>query len=290
MVAVPMVWPVVAWMMRTSRSAMSMMIGVPWSARPILGCRGDAPVGGEDAMNRWTRHRHLVVGGEMPHDRVGPPIQSGGGQPVAFRHNELHGRVRCLARRGVRSPRAWFERLVALGAVAGDEVIDPRAGDAVGGGDLGGATTLDNNSSDHETGFGHPPTSRRGPAHSGCCPPSPETSVRDVLNEDTSNPTIAISAWGYVSADGFRLCNLIETRPSSVGVGSNERDREIGGTALIVPRTGFVAACKHHAPWRRRQLTRAALAGILVAIHVSEACIFAWGCLSSVSHTQDDVG
>jgi hypothetical protein len=52
----------------------------------------------------------------------------------------------------VRSPRPRFERRVTLCAVAGDELIHPRAGDVVAGRDFAGAMTLDDDSGDNETG------------------------------------------------------------------------------------------------------------------------------------------
>ena len=51
-----------------------------------------------------------------------------------------------------------LERGLAFGAVAGEQLGDPALGDAVGPGGLGLATTLDDNSGDHKTGFGHAAT------------------------------------------------------------------------------------------------------------------------------------
>jgi hypothetical protein len=42
--------------------------------------------------------------------------------------------------------------------VEGQQLADPALGDPGGAGGLGLATTLDDNGSDHETGFGHPST------------------------------------------------------------------------------------------------------------------------------------
>lgn len=62
--------------------------------------------------------------------------------------------------------------------VAGYELVDPGSGDAVGGGDFGGATAFDDDRGDDETGFGHPPRLKD-------CPLCLATCVRDVLRHDT---------------------------------------------------------------------------------------------------------
>jgi hypothetical protein len=49
-----------------------------------------------------------------------------------------------------------FEREVTLGSVAGDEFVDPRSGEPVGGGDFGGSAAFDDDGGDDQAGFRHP--------------------------------------------------------------------------------------------------------------------------------------
>ena len=57
------------------------------------------------------------------------------------------------------SSRPRLERSVTLAAPAGNQVIDPRAGDAIGGRDVPDTAAFDDDSGDDEAGFGHAPTS-----------------------------------------------------------------------------------------------------------------------------------
>ena len=72
----------------------------------------------------------------------------------------------------LRVGRAWFERGVALGSVAGDQPRDPRLGDVVVACDLRLGTAFENDSNDHHMGarFAHPSIAVRARLKSGRSP------------------------------------------------------------------------------------------------------------------------
>ena len=116
---------------------------------------GDQAGFGQVAADRGAGDLVSVVVFEVPGDGLGSGVQAGGGQVGAESEDQLdHGDVQG-ARGGLGSTRSGFEGRLALGVVAGDEFGDPAFGDAVGRGDLGLGSALDDNSSDDQPGFRH---------------------------------------------------------------------------------------------------------------------------------------
>ena len=84
-------------------------------------------VAAQGAVDRRSRHGQVVMGGEVPGDRVGAGIDAFGDELVAELHDQLDGRRRGGPWARVWSPRPRLKRRVALDPVAGDELVDPRA-------------------------------------------------------------------------------------------------------------------------------------------------------------------
>jgi hypothetical protein len=66
-----------------------------------------------------------VVVFEVPADRVGSGIETLAGEASTEIENQIHGRRRSGIGTGMRSPRSRLERRVALGAIAGHQLVDP---------------------------------------------------------------------------------------------------------------------------------------------------------------------
>lgn len=148
-------------------------------AGSLLRGRGDHPGAGQVAGDGGRRDRDGVVVGQVPADGVWSGVQPLGGQVLAQTHDQVdRGRVGPVrARAG--PARAWLERRLTLGPVAGQELEQPRPGDPVGGGHLRHRAALHNDSGDDQTRLRHPRSVQgRRP---GCL----ERSVRDVLTDHT---------------------------------------------------------------------------------------------------------
>ena len=123
--------------------------------RSLLGLGGDQPGPGQVAADGRSRHAVSVVVFEMPGDGLGAGIQSRVGQFLADPHDEVD-HVGCECGRGrLGASGAGPERGLALGFVAGFELVDPGAVDAVAGGDLGGALVVDEEGGDDQACFRH---------------------------------------------------------------------------------------------------------------------------------------
>ncbi len=95
-------------------------------------------------------------------------------------------------RGGLGASGAGLERGLALGLVAGLELVDPGTVHAVSGGDLGGGLVVDEEGGDDQAGFRHGRASspaRVSPMTCDRCRLCLETSVADVLNQHTVSPT-----------------------------------------------------------------------------------------------------
>jgi hypothetical protein len=126
---------------------------------PLAGGRGDQALAAQGAVDRRPRHPKLVVVFEVPADRVRAGVQSLTAEPLAELDDQLDRGIGDGGRGRLGSSGARLERGVALSPVAGHELIHPRAGHPVSGRHLTRAATFNDNSSDHQTGLGHPPTS-----------------------------------------------------------------------------------------------------------------------------------
>ena len=101
----------------------------------------------------------LVVVLEVPGDGVGAGVQTAVVQFLTNPDDEIDNLRRDGRRGGLRTPGTGLERCLALGLVAGLELVDPGAVHPVAGGDLGRALVVDEQGSDDQAGF------RRGLRH-----------------------------------------------------------------------------------------------------------------------------
>ena len=97
------------------------------SPRPFLRFGNDEPLAGQDPMDRGARDVHLIVVFEMPTDRVRSRVEALAGQFPAVLEDQLDRARRSRVGRAARASRSGFERGVAFGSVAGNELVDPRA-------------------------------------------------------------------------------------------------------------------------------------------------------------------
>jgi hypothetical protein len=125
----------------------------------------------------------------VPDDGVRAGVESGGDQLLADLDDQRDHLGGNRGRVGLGSSGARLEDRLALDPVAGQQLIQPRPGDAVLGGDVADRTVLDHHSGDQQTVQRHARTLDGGlgsvrdlPRHSPACL---ETPVRDVLSEDT---------------------------------------------------------------------------------------------------------
>lgn len=96
---------------------------------------------------------------EVPGDGLRAGVQASVGQLLAGPHDEVDD-LGCQGTwGGLRTSGARLEGCLALGFVAGLELVDPGAVHAVSVGDLGRALMVDEQGSDDQTGF------RRGLRH-----------------------------------------------------------------------------------------------------------------------------
>jgi len=82
-------------------------------------------------------------------------IHAGRGQLLAQLDDEIDDFLRHGGRGRLRTPGAGFERRITFGAVAGQHLIEPGLGDAVGRGDFTHGSVLDHHSGDQQTGKCH---------------------------------------------------------------------------------------------------------------------------------------
>ena len=162
----------------------------------LRGLGGDQPCRGEVAADGGSRHPVSVVVLEVPGDGLGAGVQAGVGQLLADPQDELDHRGRQGGRGGLGASGAGLHRCLALGFVAGLELVDPGAVDAVTGGDLGRALVVDEEGRDDQArlrcGLRHGRASspaRLSPMTRDRCRLCRETSVADVLNQHTVSPT-----------------------------------------------------------------------------------------------------
>ncbi len=94
---------------------------------------------------------------QVPGDGVGPVVESFAGQIVAQANDQIDGGLGQPGRAGVRPTRAWLERGRTFEAITLDQARNPPLGNPLLLSHLRLATTLDNDSSDNQTGFRHPP-------------------------------------------------------------------------------------------------------------------------------------
>jgi hypothetical protein len=135
--------------------------------RPLARLRGDQPSPHQVPADRSRRHGELMVVTQVPADRVRPGIQALPGQLLAQGNDQIGGGVADRIGRGLRPPRPWLERRLALHPVAGDQPGHPALGHAIGAGRFALATALGEDSGDDKACLRHPPTV---PARPYLCP------------------------------------------------------------------------------------------------------------------------
>ena len=106
-----------------------------------------------------------VVVVQVPGDGVGAGVQAGVGQLLAEPHDQVDHLRSQGGRGGLGASGPGFERGLALGLVAGLELVDPGAVHAVAGGDLGGGLVVDEQGGDDQAGFRHGLRHGRASAH-----------------------------------------------------------------------------------------------------------------------------
>ena len=89
----------------------------------------------------------------LPGYGLGPGVQAGIGQLLADPHDQVDHLGQQRGRVGRGAPRAGLECRLALGFVAGLELVDPGAVHAVPGGDLGWGLVVDEQGGDDQTGL-----------------------------------------------------------------------------------------------------------------------------------------
>src|SRR5258706_7321276 len=100
---------------------------------------------------------------EVPSDGVGAGVETLSDELSADLDDPIDRRRGDRRRGGLGTSRAWLKRGIAFDAVSGDEFADPATGDAVGARDVGLGTTLEYDSGDYQTRFGHPKQSSPRP-------------------------------------------------------------------------------------------------------------------------------
>jgi len=136
--------------------------------------RSYGPCSNQDPVDGRSRQFDVVAVGQVPADGVGAGIEAGVDQLLADPQHQVDSLARGRARGGVWASGAGLEGRLALGAVAGQQLIDPGAGDAVVGDHLRDGSVLDGDSGDDQAGFRHSRPWNR-------CPGCPGTSVRYVV-------------------------------------------------------------------------------------------------------------
>ena len=149
-------------------------------AGSLLGFGCDEPGGEEVAADRGDGHGELVVGREVPRDRVGPGVEALAGELFAQVHDQRDDVRWASGGCGVGASGAGFERGVTLGPVAGQQTRHERLRHPIQAGCLGLGEALDRHRQDHCAPLGHPATL----ATAGPCR-CPESSLADVLNQHT---------------------------------------------------------------------------------------------------------
>jgi hypothetical protein len=144
----------------------------------LLRLRDDQAVRVQVSGDRGPADAEVVVMLQVPADGLGASVEPGGGELLAELEDQFHDVGRDRVRDGLGSARAGLEDRLALGAVAGEQLVEPGARDAVLGGDVGNGSVLDHNSGDHQSGFRHGREPRAAATPSPGCR---ETSVRHVL-------------------------------------------------------------------------------------------------------------
>ena len=89
----------------------------------------------------------------MPDDRLWPGIQPPGSEPFAQFDDQADNIVRRASGRGERPTRTRLERCLALLVIAGDQLRNPAFRHLIVPGTLGLGTSLEDNSSDDQTGL-----------------------------------------------------------------------------------------------------------------------------------------
>jgi hypothetical protein len=130
---------------------------------PLLRGGGDQPGRGQVAVDCRYRHNQAVVVLQVPGDGVRAVVESFARQLLLQPDDQIDCRL-CQPRGAAVWPAgAGLERGLALGPIALDQPRDPTLRDPVFTGHLRLATTLDNDSGDHETSLRHQLTLGRSP-------------------------------------------------------------------------------------------------------------------------------
>jgi hypothetical protein len=94
--------------------------------RPLLRLRGDQASSDQLPGHRGPGHGDVVVMGQMPADGLRAGVQTLIGQFLAEPNDQVHDRQRRRVRVRPRTPGAGLEDGLALAAVAGEQLIQPR--------------------------------------------------------------------------------------------------------------------------------------------------------------------
>jgi len=140
------------------------------AAGSLARLRCDQPGAGKVPGHRGPGHRDAVVLGQVPAQGVRAGVQALVGQLLTQPDYQLDRRRRDRGRRAVRTPRPRFERGLALGAVAGDQLADPALGHPIPGRHYG-LRLAGQHRGDHELRFRHTRTLTPNP--SCLCPDTP---------------------------------------------------------------------------------------------------------------------
>jgi hypothetical protein len=133
--------------------------------RPLLRLRCDEAAALEDPPDRAHRRDRVVAARQMPVDRHRPGIEAAFGQLFAQQHDLVLELDRCRRRRRPRPSRPRHQAGIALGPVAGQQLVDPAPMYAVGLGQLSDRPALPKMRLDEIPPHVHRKTLRSGVSH-----------------------------------------------------------------------------------------------------------------------------